>query len=158
VNELGRAGYAGPVSRSIAYVLDAVTVALMVTGAVAVTTLLVAVIGPGAGGHGLAVASVYLVGLPSLLAVYMALFWALAGRTPGMALLGLRVVGLDGGAIGWLRALIRAAVLAYFPIGAVWLLVDRRHQAVHDKLARTTVVRRPAPVPIAAPGGLARFS
>jgi uncharacterized RDD family membrane protein YckC len=36
-------------------------------------------------------------------------------------------------------------VLAYFPIGALWCLVDRRHQAIHDKLARTAVVRTAPP-------------
>jgi uncharacterized RDD family membrane protein YckC len=47
-------------------------------------------------------------------------------------------------------------VLAYFPIGAVWALVDGRHQAIHDKLARTVVVRVPTPArgsPVAADRG-----
>ena len=38
-------------------------------------------------------ASAYLLVLPAMFALYNALFWALAGRTPGMAVLGLRVVG-----------------------------------------------------------------
>jgi uncharacterized RDD family membrane protein YckC len=32
-------------------------------------------------------------------------------------------------------------VLAFLPIGALWSVVDRRGQALHDKLARTLVVR-----------------
>jgi uncharacterized RDD family membrane protein YckC len=43
-------------------------------------------------------------------------------------------------------------VLACFPIGALWLLVDRRRQALHDKIARTVVVRpAPAQQPARAP-------
>jgi uncharacterized RDD family membrane protein YckC len=141
VSGIGRDSYAGPVSRSIAYVLDALIVSLLTIGALAVTMLFAAVTGPAARDLAHAFVSMYLVGLPSLLTLYMALFWSLVGRTPAMALLGLRVVGLDGRAVGWFSALVRAAVLAYFPIGALWLLLDRRHQAVHDKLARTAVVR-----------------
>jgi uncharacterized RDD family membrane protein YckC len=60
-----------------------------------------------------------------------------------MALLGVRVVRVDGRPVGRLAALVRAVVLAYFPIGALWFLVDSRHQGLHDKLARTAVVRLP---------------
>jgi uncharacterized RDD family membrane protein YckC len=78
---------------------------------------------------------------PAFLAVYSLLFWALAGRTPGMALLGVRVVRVNGRPVGWVSSVIRAMLLAYLPIGAVWSVVDRRRQGVHDKLARTTVIR-----------------
>lgn len=54
-----------------------------------------------------------------------------------MAVLGVRVVATSGHRPSWLAALVRAVVLVYFPLGATWALVDRRHQAVHDKLART---------------------
>jgi uncharacterized RDD family membrane protein YckC len=143
---IGPAGrvYAGPVSRAIAYVLDALIVAILFTGG----AVLAAMIAPfiGAKAHDLArtAASAYLVLLPAMLAVYCTLFWTLAGRTPGMTVLGLRVVGTRRDPLSWPSALIRAIVLAYFPIGAVWALVDRRAQAIHDKLARTTVIRVPS--------------
>jgi uncharacterized RDD family membrane protein YckC len=140
----GRAGYAGSVSRSIAYVLDALILSSLSIGAVTVVTLVAAVAGAQARDLAHAVVSVSVVLLPSLLALYMAAFWTLAGRTPAMALLGLRVVRSDGRPVGWFSALVRAVVLAYFPIGALWLLVDRRHQGIHDKLARTAVVRAPS--------------
>jgi uncharacterized RDD family membrane protein YckC len=38
-------------------------------------------------------------------------------------------------------------VLGYLPVVALWMLVDRRHQGVHDKLARTVVVRTDARAP-----------
>ncbi|GGQ48837.1 hypothetical protein GCM10010166_16430 [Couchioplanes caeruleus subsp. azureus] len=131
--------YAGPVSRTIAYVLDAVIVAVLFTGATAVAGVIAAVVGVQEISR--AVASGYLLVLPALLAAYHALFWALAGRTPAMALLGLRVVAVRSPRLSWPSAIVRAVVLAYFPVGAVWALVDRRRQAVHDKLARTAMIR-----------------
>jgi uncharacterized RDD family membrane protein YckC len=138
--------YAGAVSRTIAYVVDTLVVALLFIGGAVVTGLMASFIGAQARDLARAVTSAYLLVLPAMLAVYSALFWALAGRTPGMALLGLRVVATRRRSLSWLSALVRAVVLAYFPIGALWALVDRRHQAVHDKLARTAVVRVPSPV------------
>jgi len=133
--------YAGPVSRAVAYLMDAFVVAVLGTGAAAATSMITSVMGARLHDAALAVASVCLVVLPALLATYCAVFWALAGRTPGMAVLGLRVVATRRGRLSWPAALLRALVLAYFPIGAVWALVDRRHQGVHDKVARTAVVR-----------------
>ncbi|OJF09732.1 RDD family protein [Couchioplanes caeruleus] len=131
--------YAGPVSRTIAYVLDAVIVAVLFTGAIAVAGVIATVLGVQELTR--AVASGYLLVLPTLLACYHALFWALAGRTPAMALLGLRVVAVRSAHLSWPSAVVRAVVLTCFPIGAVWALVDRRRQAVHDKLARTVMIR-----------------
>jgi len=133
--------YAGPVSRTIAYVLDALIVAVFFSAGVAVTGLLTSVMGTRIHDATQAATAAFVVMLPAVLATYSALFWALAGRTPGMALLGLRVVAVRSPRLSWLSAVVRAVVLAYFPIGAVWALVDGRHQAVHDKLARTAVVR-----------------
>jgi uncharacterized RDD family membrane protein YckC len=138
--------YAGAVSRSIAYVLDAFIVTLVFTGGAVIASMVASFIGERSRELAHAAAVSYLLFLPALLAVYCALFWALAGRTPGMAVLGLRVVATRERPLPWLAALIRALVLVYFPIGAVWALVDGRHQAIHDKLARTLVVRVPDPV------------
>jgi uncharacterized RDD family membrane protein YckC len=139
--------YAGPVSRTIAYGLDTFLVAVTFTGGVVVVGLIASVIGAHARDLVRAAASAYLVLLPLLFALYCAVFWALAARTLGMALVGVRVVATSGGRPSWLSALVRGVVLAYFPLGAVWALVDRRHQAVHDKLARTVVVRLGSPLP-----------
>ncbi len=137
--------YAGPVSRMIAYVVDVLVVALLFTGGTLVTGIMASFIGAQARDLARAVGSAYLLLLPAMLAMYSALFWALAGRTPGMALLGLRVVATHRRSLSWPSALVRGVVLAYFPIGALWALGDRRHQAVHDKLARTAVIRLPSP-------------
>ncbi|MEV4641444.1 RDD family protein [Actinoplanes sp. NPDC049548] len=133
--------YAGPVSRAIAYALDTLIVASFFTGGAALAGFITSVMGAEIHDLTRAAASALLLMLPAMLAAYCALFWALAGRTPGMALLGLRVVAVRPQHLSWISAAVRAVVLAYFPIGAVWVLVDRRHQGVHDKLARTAVVR-----------------
>ena len=76
--------------------------------------------------------------------VYSIAAWLLVGKTVGKALMGLRVLGQDGRRLTFSQALIRA--LSYYVsglvlfIGFLWVLVDDRRQAWHDKLARTIVV------------------
>lgn len=140
--------YAGPVSRALAYLLDTLVVAVLFTGGAAIARMVTSAIGTRWHDLALAATAARLLLLPALFAAYCALFWALAGRTPGMAVLGLRVVATRPRRLSWFAAVLRALVLAYFPVGALWVLVDRRCQAVHDKLARTTVVRVPAARPV----------
>ncbi len=76
--------------------------------------------------------------------IYSIVAWMLVGKTVGKALMGLRVLGQDGRRLTFSQALIRAlgyyvSGLALF-IGFLWVLVDDRRQAWHDKLARTVVV------------------
>jgi uncharacterized RDD family membrane protein YckC len=133
--------YAGLVSRFFAYVLDALIVSV-VSGAGAITLGLVAsVIGDQARELARTIIATYVVSLPVLFAVYCAVFWLLAGRTPGMAALALRVVTVSGRPLRWYASVVRALLLAFFPIGALWLLANRRHRAVHDMIARTSVIR-----------------
>ena len=79
---------------------------------------------------------------------YTAGLWALRGRTPGKALLGLAIVragGRTGEGIGWSAALVRWIVMALggIPFGLGWWIAafrkDRR--AWHDLAAGTRVVR-----------------
>jgi uncharacterized RDD family membrane protein YckC len=104
---------------------------------------------------------------------YFGYCWAAAGRTPGMALLGLRVVRADGTDLDPWRGVARAlafplSILA-FGLGFVGVLTQREHRALHDLLAGTAVVYswdaraarlrylaraagRPAPAASPAPG------
>ncbi|GIF21911.1 hypothetical protein Ate02nite_46410 [Paractinoplanes tereljensis] len=144
-------------SRTIAYVVDALVVSIAAAAVVTGLGMVASVVGNDARDLARAVTAAYFVVLPGLFTLYCAIFWALAGRTPGMAVAGLRVVGTGRRRLHWLSALVRAVLLAYFPIGALWLIVDRRHQAIHDKLARTLVVRAAGqPGPPGPPGGGAR--
>lgn len=81
--------------------------------------------------------------LAALPAAYHILFWTLAGQTPGKAIMGIRVVTLDGSPLTLSRSGLR--LLGYVPssfllIGFLMVLVHPRRQAFHDKLARTVVV------------------
>jgi len=83
-----------------------------------------------------------------LAAAWVALvpMWTFLGATPGMLLVGSRVVTAASGrsltlAQSALRALGLALGLAVLGIGILWCIRDARHQGLHDKLARTVVVR-----------------
>jgi len=72
-------------------------------------------------------------------------FWLLAGQKPGKAFLGLVVIRTDGRPLRLWAAIVRW--LGYWLsgvlfLGYLWVLVDNRRQAWHDKLARTLVVHR----------------
>jgi uncharacterized RDD family membrane protein YckC len=78
---------------------------------------------------------------------YLALFTALGGQTPGKRLLGLSVIDRRGGNPGLLRSGSRS-ILALVSgtlmlMGFFLVLVDRRRQALHDKLSGTFVVMTP---------------
>lgn len=75
-----------------------------------------------------------------LLTAYLAWGWSSTGRTPGKALVGLRVVTDDGRPLGVLRATTRAALCVLFPILLAWALVSRRNAGIHDVLLRTAVL------------------
>ena len=75
---------------------------------------------------------------------YAFIFWLMTGQTPGMMLMGLRVVSVDGGHLTFWRAFLRligyVISTAFFFLGFAWVLVDDRRQGWHDKLANTLVV------------------
>ena len=75
-----------------------------------------------------------------LFTAYLAWGWASTGRTPGKALLGLRVVTAHGDPLRPSRALARAALCALLPIFLLWVLVSRKNAGVHDLLLKTTVI------------------
>jgi uncharacterized RDD family membrane protein YckC len=67
------------------------------------------------------------------------------GATPGMRLLGVRVIAADGGGVDFGRAVTRylGMMLAALPfgLGFAWAVLDRRRQGWHDRIAGTLVVR-----------------
>jgi uncharacterized RDD family membrane protein YckC len=91
----------------------------------------------------------WLIGLRSALAfvtaVYFVISWARGGQTIGMRAWRLRVVGEDGAALPWPRALLRFVVasvsLCAFGLGFVWCLFDVRKRGWHDLAARSVLVR-----------------
>jgi uncharacterized RDD family membrane protein YckC len=80
-------------------------------------------------------------------AAYFVFFWSIAGSTPGMVLLRLRVVRADGRPLGLGRAAVRLVGLvlsiAICFLGFLPALVSDRRRALQDFLAGTVVVREP---------------
>jgi uncharacterized RDD family membrane protein YckC len=77
-------------------------------------------------------------------AAYFIGFWASAGRTPAMALMGLRVRDAHDRPPGVLRSAVRLVglwiAIAIVLLGFVPALVDDRRRALQDFLAGTEVV------------------
>ena len=75
---------------------------------------------------------------------YYAYFWTASGKTPGMTLLGVQVVGRDGSNVGTQRGLVRtlAFPLSFLLLGLgfVGILLSRDRRALHDSIAGTEVV------------------
>ena len=76
--------------------------------------------------------------------LYFAYQWSLSGKTIGMAVLGIRVVGDDGAPIGARQAVVRTLALPLsfllLGLGFLGILTNRRRRALHDHLAGTAVV------------------
>ena len=76
--------------------------------------------------------------------LYSVILLGWKGRTPGKTLFKLRVYGMNGDRVGFLRSLGRCLlyILSAIPLGLgfVWIFVDRNHQGWHDKVAETQVV------------------
>ena len=118
----------------------------------AVIDLLIAALalGPAAGAD-------YLIGVP-FLTIYMGLGYAVwclilmrGGQTPGLNLLGLKVVDGRGVTIGLWRYLLHRMVIGtllpavasfgvYLLLDLLWPFWDQDRQALHDKIAGTYVV------------------
>lgn len=67
------------------------------------------------------------------------------GQTIGKKIMGIKVVTVAGGSLDATRAFIRSLskILSALPLylGFLWALWDDRHQAWHDKIADTLVVK-----------------
>ena len=142
------AAYGGLVARSAAFAIDlTVTLVAFLTGAalVGLAASLARDVPPG-----------WVVGLLAgvwwtlAAGTYFVVFWTLAGQTPGLRLLGLRVVGPGGRPPGLGRASVRfvGLLLAIAPLfaGFVPVLFDRRRRGLHDYLAGTVVAPEGEPV------------
>jgi uncharacterized RDD family membrane protein YckC len=136
--------YAGLVTRTVAFVIDAAIVNGVAFLLAASASLILSVFGSslddlpewllvavGAGGW-LVLAGTYFVGS-----------WVLTGQTVGMRVMAIRVVKRDGGSLTIWRGLRRliGAVIAAIPLfaGYLLILVDDRRRGLHDRLADTIV-------------------
>jgi uncharacterized RDD family membrane protein YckC len=137
----GSSRFGGLVSRAIALVTDAAlahVAFLVIAASVGLVLSLAGEISPGwvegaiAGGGWAVVVAAYFVG-----------FWTTTGQTPGMRMMGLRVVTQVGAPLSVWRSLVRLVglVLAIIPLFAGFLpvLVDGKRRALQDYLAGTVV-------------------
>lgn len=153
--------YAGLVTRTVAMALDALLLiaGILVAGTLVGLAISIAVPGDSHTHVGASVIAAAVGASTLLMALYLACFWTLAGQTPGMRAMGLRVEPLDGERVSPGRALTRLVgmVLAALPLMAGYLLIlfDDRRQGLHDKLARTAVLYAVEPVTSQAAGPVA---
>jgi uncharacterized RDD family membrane protein YckC len=72
--------------------------------------------------------------------VYLTVGWALAGRTYGSRLMGLRVLSSRHELLGWARSVLRAVVCVVWPVGLLWCGVSRTRRSVADLVLSSVVV------------------
>jgi len=135
--------YAGAVTRLVALALDlAITVVIFNLAVSATDWLLARFVGVDVNPSGGNPAWFLLLLVWQF--VYFAYCWTLSGKTPAMALLGLRVVRGDGSDLDRRRAALRALTLPLgaliFGLGYIGIIFGRRRRALHDVIADTAVV------------------
>ena len=147
-------GHAGLISRGLAMLIDGVFVNLSFTAIVAIAAL----VSNAFGGNGEATSSwAIAVGSTawlSLGAVYLVGFWSLAGQTPGMRFVGIR---LSTHRLPFRRSVRRLIGLGLsvmaFGLGFLGVVFGKQRRGWDDRLAGTDVLydeRRPAPAPWSA--------
>jgi uncharacterized RDD family membrane protein YckC len=139
---VARVPYAGVVTRAVALVIDAALANISVLAGAGVLSLVVSLVGE--------LRPEWLVNLLAaaawalLVGAYFVLFWAVAGQTPGMRAMRLRVVAADGAPPNLLRAVVRLVglVLAIVPLfaGFIPVLFDARRRGLPDFMAGTVVL------------------
>lgn len=152
--------YAGPVSRAVGAVLDAIILfATFTLGFAAVNLLSTVVLGISLdqGRTGIVATVAFVVWWFS----YTFGSIAVSGRTFGKGLIGIRVFAADGESVSVRRAFVRTLTfplsLLFLGLGFVPLLVRRDHRALHDLLARTCVVSDWGDRPALLSGPLSAF-
>lgn len=136
--------YAGAASRFAAYAVDIIAGWTLFTLALAgVSFAIKIVIGRSVAWHsGSSIAAAAVFAAWEL--CYFGYCWSAGGKTPGMALLGVRVVRADGADIDPWRGVVRALAfplsVVSLGLGFIGILIQREHRALHDLIAGTAVV------------------
>jgi uncharacterized RDD family membrane protein YckC len=133
--------YAGSVSRLLAYAADTFLIGVLYTAGLALLRFAIEAATPWTlDVEGLAFA----IGAFMWAAIYWGSSWVGFARSPGMSLLGLRIVRSDGSPLDRRHALTRlvAFPLGFLTLGAGFLPIvfGRTRQAIYDRIADTAVV------------------
>jgi uncharacterized RDD family membrane protein YckC len=135
--------YGGIATRGIALAIDAAFANFIVLIIGALLSLVASLTGGDLRPQWL-VAVLAAAGWALVVGAYFTVFWSTTGQTPGMRLMGLRVVAADGEPPHLVRSLVRliGLGLAIIPLFAGFLpvLFDGRRRALQDYLARTVVI------------------
>lgn len=130
--------FAGYGARLIAYIVDSLILSVVIIALVLIATALTV--------------AVPILGILAFVALvvfgvlYFPYFWQKSGQTPGMKMLGIKVVrDVDGGSLTWGSAIIRMIGFwisgAVFYLGYIWVFIDKRRRGWHDLMASTVVVK-----------------
>lgn len=135
--------YAGPVTRLVAFLVDMFLAGgafTVVSGALGSALRAAGAANDGGSGRGVMFGAAAV----AWLFVYWWASTAVTGHTPGMALVGLRVVTRSGAPMSGRRAFLRVVMLplsvGLFGVGLLVMLVDPERRALHDMVAGSTVV------------------
>ena len=80
--------------------------------------------------------------------LYLVSCWSVSGCTAGAVVMGLRVVGRRSRRLGPVVALLRAVACVVFPIGLLWVAVDKQRRSLQDLLFGSRVIyARPSATP-----------
>jgi uncharacterized RDD family membrane protein YckC len=134
--------YAGVASRTIAFVIDAaLSFGLYTVGTASATWLIDRVFGTHLNQNTSALWGLAFLGWEFF---YFWYCWGASGKTPGAALLGIRVVRQDGQRLGFGRAFIRIVVFPFsflfFGLGLLGALLGKQRRTWHDIAAHSTVI------------------
>lgn len=153
--------HAGAISRALALGIDIVIVNLVFSGLAAIGALIASAFsgnGSGVSDLALALGTAAWLGLG---AFYLIAFWCLAGQTPGMRFVRIRL-GVDGRGLSFGRAVSRligfGLSIVTLGIGFLGILFGQRRRGWDDQLADIDVVydaNQPEPAPwstLAPPG------
>ncbi len=138
--ELGPApgvAFANAGARLVAYIVDLIVVGFFLLVLAVVAAMLIIVL-PILSVLPLAAAFV----VPF---VYFPYYWARTGQTPGMKMMGIKVVrDRDGGPVTGGQAILR--LIGYwisgfvFYLGFAWIFIDKRKRGWHDLIAGSVVI------------------
>jgi uncharacterized RDD family membrane protein YckC len=138
-----RGGHAGFVSRFIAFVFDCV-LSIGVFELVLAAISFAASVLTGTSIHWSRADQWVVLAFFAWEFFYFAYYWSGTGKTLGMVILGVQVVGQDGSRVGAKRGLVRtlAFPLSFLLLGLGFLgiLLGRDRRALHDVIAGTVVV------------------
>jgi uncharacterized RDD family membrane protein YckC len=139
-------GYGGLITRTLAAAIDALLINLAALAVAAVVALVLSIF-PIPQEKKQVLAAIGGVLFAVWVVAYFVTFWSTTGQTPGDHVMRVAVLCEDGGRLRPWRALLRlvgAVVGLVLFLGYVPILLNRRRRALHDWMAGTVVVNRPA--------------